>query len=178
MLGSFLNAQEPVQVSAAYTIRPMDALSFRIVGEPETVTEVRVASDGTVSLPYIGNIEIAGKTVQAVREELFRLYDADYFVNPQINLLMIHYAERRVQVLGFVARQGFVPIPPEEELDLLGAISGAGGWVQLSKKSAVSLKRTLPDGTTREFRIDAEDLSPGDWPLQDGDVIFVPERIF
>ena len=127
------------QTSETYVIRAMDALQFRIVGELETATEVRVSGDGIVSLPYIGSVRLAGLTVEQARKHLFELYDADWYVNPQIDLIVVAYAERRVRVLGKVARQGFVIFPPEEEMTLMGAIAGAGGWSpdNLARRTAI-----------------------------------------
>lgn len=157
----------------------MDGLTFRIIGEQETATEVRVASDGTVNLPYVGSVKLAGKTVSEARTYLYELYDRDWYVNPQIDLLVVSYSQRRVQVLGKVARQGPVIFPPEEEMTLLSAIAYAGGWSYdgLARMSAVKLKRN-ENGSVREFVIDATSIGPNDWILKDGDIIEVPERRF
>ncbi len=167
------------KASESYTIGPMDGLTFRIIGEQETLTEVRVAADGTVNLPYVGSVKLAGKTVSQARAHLFELYDRDWYVNPQIDLLVVSYSQRRVQVLGKVARQGPVIFPPEEEMTLLTAIAYAGGWSPdgLARTTAVKLKRN-EDGAAREFTIDTTSIGPKDWILKDGDIIEVPERRF
>ncbi len=167
------------QASETYTISNLDGLQFRIIGEPETTTEVRVAGDGTVTLPYIGTVKLAGKTVAQARQYLYELYDQDYYVNPQIDLMVVSYAQRRVQVLGKVNRQGPVIFPPEEKMTLLSAISYAGGWSMdgLAKKDAIKLKRQ-ENGTVKEYTIDATSIGADDWELKDGDTIDVPERRF
>lgn len=167
------------KASESYTIGPMDGLTFRIIGEQETATEVRVASDGTVNLPYVGSVKLLGKTVSQARAYLYELYDKDWYVNPQIDLLVVSYSQRRVQVLGKVARQGPVVFPPEEEMTLLTAIAFAGGWSPdgLARTTAIKLKRN-EDGVAREFIIDATAIGTRDWALKDGDIIEVPERRF
>ncbi len=173
-------SHETPQASENYEIRPLDGLKFRILGEPETVTEVRVAGDGSVNLPYVGTVQLGGRTVEEARRHLFDLYNSEWYVNPQIDLLVIAYAQRRVQVLGKVARQGTVVFPPEEKMTLLGAISAAGGWSHdnLARRNAVTLKRTNEDDETEEHVIDATSIGANDWPLKDGDIINVPERRF
>lgn len=168
------------QASENYTIVPLDGLIFRIIGEPETQTEVRVAADGTLNLPYIGSIKLAGKTVAEARQYLFDLYDKDWYVNPQIDLMVSNYSQRRVQVFGKVGRQGPVIFPPEEQMTLMGAIGYAGGWSgdNLARTTGVILIRTMPDGTVKEYEIDTTKIGPNDWKLMEGDIIKVPERRF
>ena len=172
--------ESAAQASENYMIRPLDGLRFRIIGEPDTTTDVRVAADGSVNLPYVGSVSLGGKSVQEARQFLFDLYDAEWFVNPQIDLMVVVYAQRRVQVLGKVARQGTVVFPPEERMTVLNAIAEAGGWSHdnLARRNAVVLRRVGEDGNLQEFVIDTTSIGPNDWPLQDGDIIDVPERRF
>ncbi|MDX2111324.1 MAG: polysaccharide biosynthesis/export family protein [Verrucomicrobiota bacterium] len=166
------------QTSETYTITALDGLQFRIVGELETATEVRVAGDGSVTLPYVGTVKLAGKTVSEARQYLYELYDKDWYVNPQIDLLVVSYSQRRVQVLGRVGRQGPVVFPPEEKMTLITAISYAGGWDPqgLSRKTDVTVTRK-EGGVDKVYTIDVT-KSGKDFDLKDGDTIFVPERIF
>lgn len=169
-----------VQASESYVITELDYLRMRIIGEESVASEVRVSGDGTVSFPYIGTVRVAGNTVQQARQKIFDLYNADYFVEPQIELTVISYRQRRVLVQGMVNRQGFVVFPPEEKMTLLGAIALAGGWSQnrLADPSRVTLTRILEDNTKEEKQYDATKLTSQDVPLQDGDTITVPERRF
>jgi len=175
------NASEPgtnVKASENYLIGPLDVIHFRIIGEPETETEVRVANDGSVTLPYIGTICLKEKTVAQARAYLFSEYSKDFYVNPQVDIAIVAYKQRRVNVQGMVNKQGFVLFPPEEKMTLLGAIALAGGWGdnRLAQKSAVKLIRTDENGVVQTYVIDANTLSQEDWPLRDEDLIIVPER--
>jgi polysaccharide export outer membrane protein len=132
-------------------------------------------------LPLIGTVDVRGKTVRQAEDQIRRLYDADYLVNPQVNLTVLEYAPRSVDVVGAVNTPGVVYFPKEEGMDLIGAISRAGSFNRLANKKQVTLKRTLSDGRTETYRIDVDELMKGDtterWLLQPGDVITVPERI-
>ena len=72
-------------------------------------------------------------------------------------------------------------IPPEHIFTLLDAIAKSGGFSRLANRNRLSLTRTLPSGETQNFTIDADQLVTGDainkWTVQDGDIVFVPERI-
>ena len=163
-----------------YVLSALDLIQFRIYGESELDSEVRISADGIISLPFIGVIEIAGKTVLEARQLIYDLYDRDYFVNPQIQIHVIEYATRRVHVLGQVTNQGFVFIPPEESFSLLQAISAAGGFTRLANPRAVQLKRVGEDGEIQVNTINVDhimkDPKAKDWQLKTDDTIYVPER--
>ncbi|GAB5560733.1 MAG: hypothetical protein SynsKO_23800 [Synoicihabitans sp.] len=143
--------------------------------------EVRMSREAMVFLPLIGRVSLEGHTIRSAEEKLQLLYDRDYLVNPQINITVLEYARRTVNVLGSVASPGEIEFPREEGLTLLDAISRAGGFTRLGDRRRVRLTRKLPDGTVENFLINADDMIEGDsteqWPLQTGDLIFVQERI-
>ncbi|MBN1404845.1 MAG: polysaccharide biosynthesis/export family protein [Opitutales bacterium] len=167
-----------VKTSENYKISALDVLQFRIIGELETDCEVRVAYDGSITLPYIGTVSVKDKTVAEARQFLYEQYASDYYVDPQIDLVIVAYKQKRVNVQGMVNRQGFVIFPPEEKMTLLGAIALAGGWGdnRLAQRSAVRLTRTDENGNSKTFVIDADNIGQDDWQLEDGDLIYVPER--
>jgi polysaccharide biosynthesis/export protein len=172
-----LESETYVKASENYVIVPLDVIHFRIIGEPETETEVRVASDGSVTLPYIGTVKVSGMSVAQARGLLFDKYAQDFYVNPQIDMVIVSYKQRRVNVTGMVNKPGFVVFPPEEKMTLLGAIALAGDWSanRLASKT-VKLIRNTENGETKTYEIDTTKVGPDEWPLQDGDMIIVPER--
>ena len=157
-------------------------LRIEVFQEPELFRELRVARDGGIVLPLIGKVYVGGKTIFDAERLITELYDRDYLVNPQINLTIMEYALRRVNVIGQVNKPGIVVFPPEEEMTLLEAISLAGGFNRLADKRKVTLTRNLPNGKTETFTIDTSKLIAGDnpmsWDLQKDDMIFIPERVF
>jgi polysaccharide export outer membrane protein len=132
-------------------------------------------------MPLIGPIDVRNRTVRDTEKLITELYARDYLVNPQINLLVLEYGQRTVNVFGAVNTPGSVVIPPEKEFRLLDAVGRAGGFSRLSNRSRVTLTRTHGNGQTESFIINADQLMSGDsankWALQEGDVIVVPERM-
>lgn len=169
-------------VSDNYVLQPRDILQFRIMGEPEYNLEIRVSSDGTVILPLLNTVKLGGMTVNEARERLYNLYNADYFVEPQIQILLLQYAEKRVEVIGQVNRPGTILIPPEQNLTLVTAISAAGGTTRLANDRAVRLTRTLANGQKQTTEHNVQDIlrdpNQKDVPIMEGDFIYVPERRF
>ncbi len=165
----------------SYKIQPLDLLKVQIFQEPDLDREVRVSQDCAIVLPLIGRVDLKDRTVSEAQRLVTDLYNRDYLVNPQINITVTEYAPRSLNVLGAVNNPGAVTIPPEQTLTLLDAIARAGGFSRLANRSHVSLTHTLADGSTRKSIIDADQLVDGDagrqWFVQNGDVIFVPERV-
>lgn len=177
----FAESESDNGVSENYILRPTDLIRMEIFQEPELEQELRVSADGAITLPLIGTIQVGGLTVLQAQERITQLYDKDYLVEPHVSLLVLVYTERRVEVLGMVNRPGKVPIPPEEDMTLTKAISGAGGHNRLADLSRVRLTRTDESGKPKVMRINFSEISRGkaaDIKLQDGDSIFVEERIF
>lgn len=175
------SAQEGLEATNPnYVIQPSDVLSLKVFQEPDLDQEFRVPQNGRFHFPLIGNVDLKGKTVEEAEDLLRELYDRDYLVNPQINLLVLEYTQRRVNVLGNVNQPGAVVFPPEEEMNVVDAISRAGGFTRLARTSAVTLTRTTEDGQIEQYQIDVGDLMTGGdaslWKLEKGDTIFVPER--
>jgi polysaccharide export outer membrane protein len=156
-------------------------VKIQVFQEPDLERDLRVSQDYTIMVPLIGVVDVKDRTVRETELLLTELYQRDYLVNPQINLTVTEYSQRTINVLGAVNNPGSVQIPPEKNISLLDAIARSGGFSRLANRNKVSLTRTLPDGQTVNYIIDADQLVSGDksnrTPIQDGDVIFVPERM-
>lgn len=164
-----------------YRLRAMDLLKVQVFAQPDLDREVRVSQDLTIVLPLIGKVEVQNRTVRDLENLVTELYRADYLVNPQINITVVEYSQRMVNVFGAVNSPTSIPIPPEKNFSLLDAIAKAGGFSRLANRNRISLTRIGANGQAQNYLIDADRLMTGDsnsrWPLRDGDVIFVPERM-
>lgn len=165
-----------------YVLQPQDLIRVQVFQEEDLNREVRVSQELTITLPLVGSVDLRGKTVRQAEEQIRQLYDKDFLVNPQVNVIVVEYWKRFVKVFGAVNTPGVVVFPPEEGLTLLGAVSRAGGFNRYADKTRVILTRTnAADGKTESFTINADDLLKGrsseSWPLQPDDVINVTERI-
>ncbi len=179
-----LSAQEQRPLPAAavldYVLQPSDLLNVQIFQEDNLKRDVRVSQEYSITLPLIGKVDVKGKTLRQAEEMIRVLYDRDYLVNPQINVVVVEYAKRTVNVIGQVNQPGAVLFPQEQGLTLLDAISRAGGFTRLAERKEVKLTRTNADGKTETYIINVDSLIKGSssnsWPLLVNDIIFVPER--
>lgn len=164
-----------------YVIQPMDIFRVSVFQEPDLEKEVRVSQDGTVHLPLIGTVKVAGLSIYDAQQYIRKLYNENFLVEPHITLTMLAYTERLVHIHGQVNRPGTILIPPEQQMMLSQAISAAGGLSRLAS-GRVQIKREDEEGRARVMDINftqiLRDPNARDVPVEAGDNIYVVERIF
>jgi polysaccharide export outer membrane protein len=170
------------QPPADYLLQPQDLLRVQVFQEPDLLREVRISQEGTITLPLIEQVDLRNKTLRQAEQLIRDLYDRDFLVNPQITLVVVEYAKRTVNVLGNVNNPGAVPFPQEQKLNLIDAITRAGGFNRLADRKRVKLTRTSPGGKSETYEVNADQLmsrgaSAEKWILQVGDTVYVPERV-
>jgi polysaccharide export outer membrane protein len=103
---------------------PGDSVSIQVFGQPE-VTNVYVGDDGTISVPLVGNIAVAGiSPVEASARVAKALKDGGYFVDPHVTIQVIQARSQLVSVLGEVGTTGRFPITPRTTIVELLAQAG------------------------------------------------------
>lgn len=145
-------AQQPAAVPAAALQAPMaaaiapgDIIEASEFHTPEFHTRARVSSAGTVLLPLVGEIAIAGKDeTAAARAVEAALLSKGMLLHPQVTIMVVVYAGQDVTMLGEVARPGVYPYAVHHRLmDLISAAAGltpgAGRLVTIQHRDA-----TLP----------------------------------
>jgi polysaccharide export outer membrane protein len=110
-----------------YPIGPGDVIELNVPGmeEIKNLSE-RVNGDGSISLPFVGVINVSGMTEKALREEIYRRLEEKYMRNPQINLFVKEFRSRQVAVIGAVQKPGLYNLASYSDT-LLNMISQAGG---------------------------------------------------
>jgi polysaccharide biosynthesis/export protein VpsN len=161
------------------TLGPGDRFRLQIVGEPELPTDYQVGADGTVTLPFVQRLEVAGlepnEVAALVRSQLVA---GKVLSDPSVIVTVLEYRSKRVTVLGQVQKPGSFTLEPG--MTLLQALSQAGGLTSLANVSRVNLTRTS-QGKATTVVVNIEAIYEGnveDIPLQPGDRVFVHERNF
>ena len=164
-----------------YVLQPNDLLRIRVFQEEDLSQEVRLSQESTVTLLLIGIVDLKDKTIRQAEELIRNLYARDFLVNPKLNLLVVEYAKRSVNVIGAVNNAGRIFFPQEQGLSLVDAITLAGGQNRLADLKRVKLTRKNADGQPESVTVNVDEIMKSGagqaWPLQKDDVIFVPERI-
>jgi polysaccharide export outer membrane protein len=171
-----INLPPPTEKS---TVGPGDVFTMEVVGEKELPREYQVASDGTVDLPFLQTVHVAGLEPQQIARLIRKLLiDKQILSDPSVVVQVKEYNSRRVTIMGQVAKPGTFPYTTG--LTLIQALSQAGGPTGIANLDKVNLTRRV-DGGSRTVVISIGTIMEGrsvDIPLQAGDRIFVHERLF
>ncbi|NBQ56782.1 MAG: polysaccharide export protein, partial [Verrucomicrobia bacterium] len=165
-----------------YQLRPLDLLDIRVFQEDDLSMTNKVSQAGTLTFPLIGTVKVSGLKVHEAEILVTDKLKDGYIKKPQVTILVKEYAARRVSVLGEVKKPGTVEIPPEEALTLLQAVAYAGGFQNVAKTDEVVVRRMI-DGKETKTKVNATklmraDAAECDYPLEPGDIVYVPTRFF
>lgn len=162
------------------SLGPGDVIVIDVFNEKELEEKTfQVAQDGTIDYPLIERITVGGLNPEEVaRLVTLKLIDGGFLKNPQVSVLVEEYHSKRIHVLGEVKKPGTFSF--EEDMKLVQAITLAGGFSPLAKETRVSVTRKIEDKEI-VFVVDVKKIlnnKATNIPLQAGDIVYVPERIF
>ncbi len=121
-----------------HILAPGDTISLRVFGERDlSLQNVRIPQSGQVSFPLVGPIEVAGKRIEQVEQQLRDVLSQGYVNNPRLSVTIDSY--RPIFVLGAAATIGSFPF--SEGLTVAKAIAVAGGAKFSARKDGVNVLR-------------------------------------
>jgi polysaccharide export outer membrane protein len=167
---------------AKMPLLPGDELAVEFRRSVEWKQErVLVRPDGRATFLGLGELVVAGRTVDEVRRDLVAAYEALGILEaPQLALSLLVPAERSFSVLGEVGDPGVYPLP-HGPIGILEGLAMAGGYIRdTALLGHALLVRWVPDEMNiRSWRVD---LSTGQFEgdatilLQAHDVLFIPPK--
>jgi polysaccharide export outer membrane protein len=155
---------------SAYKIGPLDTLDISVFQVPDLTKSVQVSSTGTINLPLVGEIAVAGRTAQEVERDLTSRLGAKYLQNPQVTVYVKDYNSQRVTVDGAVNRPGVYSIKGETFLSQI--VAEAGGMDRSSDWTVLVLRQRDGKRSAAKFNFAAIQKGEAEDPtLQAGDMI-------
>ncbi len=160
----------------SYLINKGDKLRVDVWQEENLRMEVLVSPDGTISFPLIGIVPAAGKTLAGLREDIRNRLD-EYIPSPEVNVTLLTLEGNVIYILGEVARPG--PYIMLKDLQVIQALSLAGGLTPFASKDEIHIVRKTKDGRFQSIPFDYGEVEDGEdletnIPLQSGDTVIVP----
>ena len=139
--------------------------------------DIIIGPDGNASLPYVGNIRLAGLTLAEADAQLTQALSY-YLRDPQLNVAVRSYAPRKILVTGEVMTPGIQHLAIDQ-LDAYAAITSAGGYTKRGRSTRVQVIRVI-DGTMYYRQLNMKDFVrkhdlTQNVVLQDGDIVYVPK---
>lgn len=169
---------------ADYKVGGYDVLSIIVYEEKDLSREaVRVSSDGYISFPLIGRINVDNLTTSEIEKLIStKLAEEEYLLDAHVSVMVTEYNSKRFLVLGAVEEPGSYSLKAREcVLDGISRAKGIDSDQQASKRAMIV--RTMNSDTDGEHKvvinIDLQDLlKRGDQisniRLVDKDVLYVP----
>ena len=171
-----------VQNDAGYRINGGDLLHISVYGEQNLDKDVPVQPDGGVAFPLVGNLNARGMTLKELQGKIAaNLRESQYFPNltdNEVTVSMVKATGNSVSVVGQVKAPGTFAY--DTQLDVMQALSLAGGLTPFASKSKIKILRRDQAGTQTAILFDYSDVEDGEQLeknilLRGGDVVVVPQ---
>lgn len=177
------------QARGSAQLGPGDQLMIRALHVSEISDKpVRVGDDGTLQLPLVGRIQVAGLTVNELGDQMRKRLN-EFLVDPEVSVELVEMKSHPVSVIGALVTPGVYQLHGQKRL--LEMISGAGGLrddagsvVRITRaraQGALPLANTRLDATGEYYvgEVRVADLmaakNPAEnVPVRPDDVIAVP----
>jgi polysaccharide export outer membrane protein len=178
-----------------YVVGPQDVLTLTIFND-DTLSRpaLIVDNEGTIDVPYINRVKVAGMTTRQIEDELRRLLgvrtDAQgrlrgFLKNPNISVTVKDFRSQRVYVTGAVRTPGFVELQGDPTLTRALSEAGyptgeSGSYVLITHPTkgqpptGAAPVSVRPEDQTRVPREEIDDGRASRIRLRAGDFIFVP----
>jgi len=187
-------ASAPASVrSEVYTLGAGDRVQMDIFNVPEYSGpngQHQVQADGSLSLPLIGSLEVAGMTLEQASNAVKELY-GKYLKRPWITLKLLAARPLQIAIAGEINRPGAYTISsaagPGGTSEQIGtqmptisrALRMAGGITQSADVRQIKIRRPQRNAPEQIISVDLWELLQNgdlraDLTLRDGDTIFIP----
>jgi polysaccharide export outer membrane protein len=160
---------------AEYQIGPEDVLDILVWKNPELSRTVPVRPDGKVSLPLVNDIQAAGMTPTALRQELSTRL-AEYLPSPEVAVIVREVHSAKVAVVGAVKTPGRFEL--KSAATVLEMIAMAQGFTDFASRDRIVVLRQTGQGQTTRIKFNYRSVVDGNDAenifVRPGDIIVVP----
>ncbi|MEM7239261.1 MAG: polysaccharide biosynthesis/export family protein [Pseudomonadota bacterium] len=187
--GSAAMAEE---LDGPYLLEPGDVIDISVLEDPELNRQALVRPDGKVSMPIAGTLDAAGRSPEQLMRVIRARLAGNFIEPPNVTVALVSLADpdeqddedetSTVYILGEVNRPGRYDYQTEEPINILQALTLAGGPGVFAARQRIQVREIVDQtDTLRLFDYDAaedgvlvtnQDLGT----LADGAIIIVPER--
>lgn len=155
------------EYGTGYKVGAGDRIAVRVAGETDISGEYLVDGSGTISMPYVQTITVAGMTTSQIEALIAGKLRAGYLRNPQVSAQVTTL--RPFFIMGEVTTAGSFSYQPG--MTVQSAVAVAGGYGPRADQGLVLITRKNVEGT-KTYRV------PVTTQIYPGDIIYIRERWF
>ena len=182
---ALLQGPTPAARDNEYVVGAGDVLEVLVVDQPDLTRSGTVQSDGRLTLPLLGEVEVAGRTIPQIQASITERLAKDFLVDPRVEVRVREYASQSALILGEVTSPGRRALRGNTTLmDLLiesgGFRAGASGFVTVQRTNG-----SFPDGSKQiSFRLGASrglsenDLKNASLVMKHGDIVTASPKFY
>lgn len=160
------HTQQEIDLQYSYRLDADDKLNIRVFEEKALTNEYEVDSNGTISFPLIGNINVKNKTILETEALITKALADGYIVDPKVSVEVITY--RPFYIMGEVEKPGGYNYL--NNISVSKAVALAGGYTYRANKKYALIKRANDQDT--EYKVTTGTA------VYPGDVVTITERYF
>lgn len=154
-----------------YVLYPGDEIEIATPTAPELTRTQKIGPDGRISLPLVGQIMAADRTIAEVEADASDAF-ASQLRRPLVEVTLKTAGPIRVWVGGEVRTPGMIEM--NGDLDAYQAVIQAGDFLPTARQHEVALIRRGPGGIRMMRAVDLRPRRGEVVALRRGDIIFVP----
>lgn len=165
-----------------YEVGIDDMLDVNVLQPDQFSTMVSVSPDGSISFPYIGDVQVKGLTLKEIKTEIETRLADGFMKYPLVTVFLKESRSRKFFIYGDIARPGSYPL--ERDTAVLQAIALAGGFTRFNSSSRVIILRPQQNEQAQYQTLDIDiraamrGLSTENPILEAGDIVMVSQGNF
>lgn len=165
--------------TSGYHIGPRDLIEVRVFETQELNGSRRVSDDGSISLPLVGDVSVAGLTETEAAQRIKETLETKMLNRASVSVQVMEYRSRPISVLGAVHQAGSLAL--SGRWTLLEALTAAGGLTEANGGVVYVLRRSAT-GLSDQVAISVNDLMVRADPrvniaIFPGDLINIPAAV-
>jgi len=168
-----------VEKMPPYVLGPNDIIKITVRRHPELSGQMKIAPNGEISLPILGDVKAEGFTKYELADELKQML-SPYIIEPDITIGILEYRSKVVYVLGEVARPGRYSMEGSiwtvrdaiAEAGLPTGIAATWRTYVITPRTGRPIYRTI-----NLYKILYRGKMEQNLQLQPGDIVYVPSTI-
>ena len=158
-------------IEPEYLLYPGDEIEVATPTATELTRQLKIGPDGRVSLPLLGHVMAADRTLSQLEADISAGY-ATQLRRPEVEVTLRLAGPLKVWVDGEVRNPGVFDMPGD--IDAYQAVIMAGGALPSAKAQQAALIRRGPGGVRMMRVVDLRPRQSEVVALRRGDIIFLP----